>query len=68
MTRATNRARIRELVTECRFYRDHKRATEILLQVHSREWKRAQLFAFIDLREAFYSRNEVGVLEELRAA
>ncbi len=61
--RAANRNRIRELVKECRFYRDHCRATEILFQVHAKEWKRAQIEAFIDLREAFYSRHEVLLVE-----
>ena len=64
--RAANRTRIRELVTECRFYLDHKRATEILLQVHASEWVKAQREAFIDLREAFYSRHDV--VEQREAA
>jgi hypothetical protein len=64
MTRAANRARIRELIRECRFYRDHKRATEIIFQVHAKEWAKARREALIDLREAFYSRHDVAEQRE----
>ena len=66
--RSANRTRIRELVKECRFYRDHCRATEILYQVHASEWIKARGDALIDLRYAFAARNEVGMEDERRAA
>ncbi len=57
--RIVNRRAVRALLKECRFYRDHTRALEILVQVHAKEWARCEREALVDLRYAFAGRNEV---------
>ena len=57
--RAANRAKVRELLKEVRWYRAKLETPEVLYSTHCADWEATAADVKADLYDAFWSRNEV---------